>query len=85
VQALMLKANERLGPTVTQIGEAMFGNPRKQITPEFSDVLRSRVLFKDSRWLTLSEVQNATSDPSFILPGPADPKRPFHVPATKRQ
>jgi hypothetical protein len=85
MQALMLKANERLGPTITQIGEALFGNPRKKITPEFSDVLRSRVLFKDSRWLTLSEVPGAKSDPGVILPGPADPKRPFHVPATQRQ
>ncbi len=85
MQALMLKANERLGPTITQIGEAMFGNPRKKITPEFSDILRSRVLFKDSRWLTLAEVPDAKSDPSLILPGPADPQRPFHVPANKRQ
>ena len=46
-------ANHRLEPTVRSIGETMFGSPKTEITPEFARVLRNRVMFKDSRWLTL--------------------------------
>ncbi len=90
-QSVLADANDRLEPTITAIGEAMFGNPRKQITPEFSRVLRNKVLFKDQRWLVLYPA----SDPSTAsLPLPAsfpvhtgDPNapNPFHVPARSRQ
>ena len=51
--AAMRIANDRLQPTVTEIGKALFGSPRTGITPEFARVLRNRVLHKDERWLIL--------------------------------
>jgi hypothetical protein len=51
--AAMRIANDRLQPTVTEIGKALFGSPRTGITPEFARVLRNRVLHKDERWLVL--------------------------------
>ena len=35
------------------IGDALFGNREKGITPEFSRVLRSQILLKDRRWLVV--------------------------------
>jgi hypothetical protein len=91
MQQVMADANERLGPTVTAIGEAMFGNPRKSITPEFSEVLRSRVLFKDQRWLVLhmnDEPPTSNARPRLrelvVQRGDPDSPRPFHVPARPR-
>ncbi len=52
-QRAMALANNRLEPTITDIGIALFGSPREKITPEFARVLRHRILHKDSRWLTL--------------------------------
>ncbi len=49
----MLIANQRLDPTVTEIGATLFGSTRTAITPEFARVLRNKVLHKDERWLTL--------------------------------
>jgi len=49
--AAMRIANDRLEPTVTEIGKALFGSPQTGITPEFARVLRNRVLHKDERWL----------------------------------
>ncbi len=46
-------ASRRLEPTITEIGIALFGSPRQKITEEFARVLRHRILYKDSRWLTL--------------------------------
>jgi len=51
--AAMRIANDRLEPTVTEIGKALFGSPTTGITPEFARVLRNRVLHKDERWLVL--------------------------------
>ena len=51
--AAMRIANDRLEPTVTEIGRALFGSPVTGITPEFARVLRNRVLHKDERWLIL--------------------------------
>lgn len=51
--AAMRIANDRLQPTVTEIGKALFGSPITGITPEFARVLRNRVLHKDERWLIL--------------------------------
>ena len=46
-------ASRKLDPTINRIGEAMFGNPNKEITPEFARVLRRMVLHKDQRWFLL--------------------------------
>ena len=52
-QAAIDLASRRLDPTITQIGETMFGNPNTSITPEFARVMRRMVLNKDQRWLIL--------------------------------
>lgn len=49
----LASANSRLEPTITAIGQTLFGSPQGEITPEFARVLRNRVLHKDDRWLTL--------------------------------
>jgi hypothetical protein len=46
-------ANERLEPTINEIGVSLFGSPNGEITPEFARVVRHRILHKDSRWLTI--------------------------------
>jgi hypothetical protein len=46
-------ASERLEPAVGRIAEILFGSAEQGITPEFSRVLRSKVLGKDRRWLVL--------------------------------
>ncbi len=51
-------ASRRFDPTINRIGEAMFGNPNKSITPEFARVLRRMVLHKDQRWLILDPGTN---------------------------
>ena len=51
--AAMRIANSRVEPVVTEIGKSLFGSPLDGITPEFSKVLRNRVLHKDDRWLVL--------------------------------
>jgi hypothetical protein len=90
-QAALTEANDRLEPTITAIGEAMFGNPRKQITPEFSRVLRNKVLFKDQRWLVLhpatDPLSGGASPPANLPVEAGDPNapNPFHVPARSRQ
>ncbi|MEZ6094822.1 MAG: hypothetical protein R3C03_11410 [Pirellulaceae bacterium] len=89
MQAVMVRANEKLGPTITQIGESLFGNPTTEITPEFSEVLRSRVLFKDDRWFLLridSTVSaNSPANEFVVRPGTERVERPFHIPATPRK
>lgn len=57
--AAMRIANDRLQPTVTEIGKALFGSPITGITPEFARVLRNRVLHKDERWLILKTTDGA--------------------------
>lgn len=91
-EAALADANQRLEPTITAIGEAMFGNPRKQITPEFSRVLRNKVLFKDQRWLVLHPGGSGGSAPRLPAGGSlpveaGDPlaPNPFHVPARSRE
>lgn len=88
-QAALADANSRLEPTITAIGETMFGNPRKKITPEFSQVLRNKVLFKDQRWLVLHlpRVPDSGTRPRELTVVSGDPKapNPFHVPARNRQ
>ena len=57
--AAMRIANDRLQPTVTEIGKALFGSPTTGVTPEFAQVLRNRVLHKDKRWLILKSPSSA--------------------------
>ena len=52
-QRAMRITQDRLEPTITTIGQRLFGDPKKSITPEFNRVLRNRVLLKDVRWLVL--------------------------------
>lgn len=89
-RAAMDDMGQRLEPAITGIGEAMFGNPRTQITPEFSTVVRNRVLFKDERWLTVRPRQSGDPAPGAdgrldVLPGPQPLTAPFHIPARQRQ
>jgi len=58
--------NQRLDPTITEIGVALFGSPDTEITPEFARVLRHRILHKDSRWFTLH--QSDVADSSALRP-----------------
>ena len=53
-------ASRRLDPTINRIGEALFGNPNTEITPEFARVMRRMVLRKDQRWFVL-DAGNAES------------------------
>jgi hypothetical protein len=48
-----LIANKKLDPVIREIGVSLFGSPKEGITPEFAKVLRRRILYKDSKWLTL--------------------------------
>lgn len=92
-EAALADANDRLEPTITAIGETMFGNPKKRITPEFSQVLRNKVLIKDQRWFVLRppldpRVAVAPVRPRLVLtvrPGDPSAPNPFHVPARPRQ
>lgn len=79
-------ANQRLEFTIAAIGEELFGNPHTAITPEFSRVLRFKVLHKDCQWLVLergsAEAQVAASiDVRIGLP---TTDNPFHIPAEAR-
>jgi hypothetical protein len=63
-QAFQL-ASERMEPAVGRIAELLFGSAEQGITPEFSRVLRSKVLRKDRRWLLLepaSDPEQGTID-----------------------
>lgn len=54
-------ANNKLEPTINEIGVSLFGSPDGEITPEFARVVRHRILHKDSRWLTLKTESNQAS------------------------
>ncbi len=77
-------ASQRLEPTVTEIGELLFGTPEKGITPEFARVLRNRVLRKDERWLLLKPVVADKSPTRHLVlkvsRGSADLENPFAMP-----
>jgi hypothetical protein len=64
-------ANERLEPTINEIGVSLFGSPNGEITPEFARVVRHRILHKNSRWLTVEteEGLDATGGQSKTIPG----------------
>lgn len=77
--------NDRLDPTITDIGIALFGSPETRITPEFSRVLRYKILNKDDRWLVLHlhQPRNPTDSTPKRIPvveGITGTENPFHVP-----
>jgi hypothetical protein len=80
--------NRRLDPTVTAIGQTLFGSPHQRITPEFSRVLRNRVLHKDDRWLVLNLQSDRRPDANIpttlpVKPGVTGTENPFHRPARR--
>ena len=87
-QEAMDITNQRLEPTITKIGQTLFGDPENSITPEFSRVLRNRILHKDDRWLVLHQgksqnVGTETTEPMRVVPGITGIENPFHVPGGK--
>lgn len=81
--------NEKLEPTIVGIGELLFGNPRTEITPEFSRVLRHKVLFKDDGWICATRLPAGQSSSDGdgglkVVPGAVLRDGPFHVPARTR-
>lgn len=70
-QKAIRMANQRLDPTITDIGIALFGSPDEKITPEFARVLRHRILHKESRWFMLHQSDAA---------GDEKPQRPKTLP-----
>ncbi len=81
--------NEKLEPTIVGIGELLFGNPRTEITPEFSRVLRHKVLFKDDGWLCVTRLpagqSSADGDGGLkVVPAAVLREGPFHVPSRTR-
>ncbi len=77
-------AGERLEPTVREVGERLFGNPKDGISPEFARVLRNQILFKDRRWLVLHRPAKPSStlvrgEPLVlqVRPGGGNPVNPF--------
>lgn len=75
-------ANERLEPTITEIGTALFGSPTEKITPEFARVIRHRILHKDTRWFTLHAVAKDGDTGRPAAPSPSTlPARVAETPA----
>ena len=80
--------NKRLDPTITRIGQALFGSPELSITPEFSRVLRNRILHKDDRWLVLRLAEDRSRELGVretmrVMFEETGTENPFHVPARK--
>ena len=80
--------NKRLDPTITRIGQALFGSPELSITPEFSRVLRNRILHKDDRWLVLHLAEDRSRELGVretmrVMFEETGTENPFHVPARK--
>jgi hypothetical protein len=79
-------ANDRLDFTIASIGEELFGNPYTAITPEFSRVLRYKILHKDSQWLLLDRKGGQRRAESIqVHVGLPSIENPFHVPAEQRK
>lgn len=76
-------ANDRMEYTIAAIGEELFGNPHTAITPEFSRVLRFKVLHKDCQWLLLDRGRgNGPPIQSIeVNIGVDSTEDPFHVAA----
>ncbi|MCH2183049.1 MAG: hypothetical protein MK108_13680 [Mariniblastus sp.] len=96
-QAMEL-TNRRLEPTITRIGQTLFGSPETEITPEFARVLRSQIMQKDQRWLVLRPVpgeepggsgelkENRGSNESIrVIRGTELGPDPFYFPRRPRQ
>lgn len=64
-QFAMDRANRSLDPVITEIGATLFGSTNTAITPEFARVLRSKVLHKDQRWVTLHSKAAGNRDESL--------------------
>lgn len=78
--------NQKLDSTITKIGQALFGSPEQSITPEFSRILRNRILQKDDRWLVLHINEQRAKPLSkkkklIVRAGKTGTENPFHVPA----
>ena len=87
-QEAMDITNQRLEPTITKIGQTLFGDPENSITPEFSRVLRHRILHKDNRWLVLHqgesrEASSGKPEEMRVVPGTTGIENPFHFPGGK--
>ena len=70
-QQAMALTNRRLEPTITRIGQTLFGSPDTEITPEFARVLRSQIMQKDQRWFVLRQPDREGAEWS----GNAQPQR----------
>ena len=87
-QTALRITNDRLQPTITAIGELLFGNPFEKITPEFSRVVREKILRKDSRWFLI--VEDDSVKPTGLAKsmrveiGESTTLNPFHVPVGSR-
>jgi hypothetical protein len=79
-------ANDRMDYTLAAIGEELFGNPHTAITPEFSRVLRFKVLHKDNQWLLLDRGSSGGEpvDSIDVQIGGDSIDNPFHLPAESR-
>ena len=85
----LLITNQKLDPTITKIGQALFGSPEQSITPEFSRILRNRILHKDDRWLVLHlsddrQKKLSAGEKLLVRPGTTGTENPFHVPAREK-
>jgi hypothetical protein len=94
-QAIRL-TNDRLDYAVTSIGAELFGDPFVAITPEFSRVLRYKVLKKDFHWFLLEradpsapqykpDAQASGLSKTSVIIGEPSLENPFHLPAEKRR
>jgi hypothetical protein len=86
-QAIRL-TNQRLEFAITSIGVELFGDPHVAITPEFSRVLRYKVLRKDYHWFWVERGHPLDAKPAdsiAVVIGDARTENPFHIPAESRQ
>jgi hypothetical protein len=84
----MRLTNDRLDHAITSIGAELFGDPFVAITPEFSRVLRYKVLKKDFHWFLLERGAAEARPVVGQLPvtvGEPSLENPFHIPAEKRR
>ena len=65
-RAALQLASTRIEPLVRRIGDMVFGTQSAGITPEFAEVLRTEILYKDRRWLLVEpgDVSSGKTDRS---------------------
>jgi hypothetical protein len=80
----MALANYRLEPTIRDIGISLFGTPQGDITPEFAQVVRHRILHKDSRWFTLVQ-PNSSTDATSLRTLPPPKSLPVQIATTESE